>query len=31
VLNEAVSQAADAVQVIVESGHDVAMQRFNGR
>lgn len=31
VLDEAVSQAADAVQVIVESGHDVAMQRFNGR
>ena len=31
VLDEAVSQAADAVQVIVESGHDMAMQRFNGR
>jgi PTH1 family peptidyl-tRNA hydrolase len=31
VLDAAVSEAADAVEVIVESGHDVAMQRFNGR
>ena len=31
VLDAAVSEAADAVEVIVQSGHDVAMQRFNGR
>lgn len=31
VLDIAVSEAADAVQMIVESGHDTAMQHFNGR